>query len=118
MNEITSEDEPRAKAVILEMRRLRPFQLRQFNSFDCLRRITKDTIEEHNAARGLLDIPQNAFFWVDKILEPALLDGFHEGRLGLKVENGRQLLIDSMYIRYHSAQRLANQGKSYHIFSV
>lgn len=58
----------KAKGLILELRKLRPFQAYQINSCKCLLTIARDSIEEHNSARDFLDIPEPAFSRVDKNL--------------------------------------------------
>lgn len=71
-NELGAKDIPRAKRIIQELHLLRPFQILRLNSLDCLMRIAKDVIEEHNLAREFLDIPYHTFFRVDKNLRTIL----------------------------------------------
>lgn len=71
MESIGDRQEARFKAAQLELRKFRPFQLRQLNSFKCLERIAKESISEHQSARQFLDIPEAAFLRVHKNLETA-----------------------------------------------
>ncbi|KAE8440315.1 hypothetical protein EG329_008993 [Mollisiaceae sp. DMI_Dod_QoI] len=66
--EMDQEQINKAKGLILELRKLRPFQAYQINSCKCLLTIARDSIEEHNTARDFLDIPEPAFSRVDKNL--------------------------------------------------
>jgi hypothetical protein len=53
----------------LELRKFRVSQLRQLISFECLGRIAKESISEHESARQYLEIPEASFLRVHKNLE-------------------------------------------------
>lgn len=65
---MSQEEVNKARDFLLELRKLRPFHQYSINSCEGLSAIARDSIEEHNSARGFLDMPQSSFVRVDKNL--------------------------------------------------
>ena len=65
-DEIDQDQLSRANSYMLELRKLRPLQSHLINGCKSLMELAKDSIDEHNSLRKLLNTPDATFLRVDK----------------------------------------------------